>query len=237
MDIDGISHELGHVPNDIYTQTVERARLLVRTLEAAVQSIYDDSSELLLTAQSVRPSEDGQSAREREDAYDLLDALVTALHSNMGLVQQTLEALLSIGHDQADMAQGDYNGSIEWRMSRLSVIDTQFGGSHRLASSRTYDDADNEEVVDMELAFRKQGLTTTKTQDPDPSLYRNIPSSSEGPFNTPGQSGFDDFSATDENMVEPESPDLDSESILDESSALFDDEGKQDCLFSFSPHH
>ena len=58
VDIDGIGRELANASDDdLYVQTVNNARLLVRTLEAAMQSLYDDGSTFLLTAQAMRPSQ------------------------------------------------------------------------------------------------------------------------------------------------------------------------------------
>jgi son of sevenless len=117
VDIDGIGQEEGTSSAD-YMHTVDNARLLARTLEAVFQSIYDDCSVLLLTVQSVRDSDAGQ---EKSYAYEYLDALSSSLSSNLRLVVQTLDSLLSVGHDQAEMALGEYTGSIDWRMSRVSM--------------------------------------------------------------------------------------------------------------------
>jgi son of sevenless-like protein len=170
VDIDGIRREPGNAPSDdLYNQTVENARLLIRTLEAAMQSLYDDGSSLLITAQAIRRRESIRPLQQNNIFFDHLDAFATALKANLGVVLQSFEALLSIGHDQADMAQGDYNGSIEWRMSRLSVIDTQFGGVHRpLSTFNSY----GEDMVDMEMAFQKPGMKTKASVD-SLNAYRN----------------------------------------------------------------
>jgi len=146
VDIDGIGRELANATDDdLYVQTVNNARLLVRTLEAAMQSLYDDGSTILLTAQAMRSS---QPRQEDNASREYLDALATCLKANLDVVRQSLEALLAVGHDQADLSQGDYNGSIEWRMSRLSVTPTQ--------SDRTYRPGSGISVVDMALAFSSQ---------------------------------------------------------------------------------
>jgi len=228
VDIDGIRQESDHVPNDLYSQTVDKARVLVRTLEAVLQSLFDDSIALLLTIQSVRELEPGQSRQDRDTAYDYIDVISTSLKSNLVVVQKTMEALLSVGHDQADMAQGDYNGSIEWRMSRLSVIDTQFGGVMRPMSSflGTYD-VQGEDLVDMEVAFSRQGSKGQGVGDPayDATLHRTLANGSEPTFNGAGPSGASDFeSTTDETMVAPESPDMQPDIPEAQSSPLFDDD-------------
>jgi son of sevenless-like protein len=143
VDIDGIGRELANASDDdLYLQTVNNARLLVRTLEAAMHSLYDDGSTFLLTAQGMHP---GQSRQEDNASRDYLDAIATGIQENLNVVRQTVEALLAVGHDQADMSQGDYNGSIEWRMSRLSVTPTQ-PERNRPGSSIS--------VVDMAMAYK-----------------------------------------------------------------------------------
>lgn len=203
---------------------MEKARILVRTVEAAVQSLYDDSSMLLLVIESVRRLEPGQSWDEKDSSYDHLDALIPSLKSNLGVVQQTLEALLSVGHDQADMAQGDYNGSIEWRMSRLSVIDNQFGGAIRPMSTY-YDpsrDRENDDTVNLELALRNQA--SRSGQDVDSSHNMSLYRTDSGVTN--GNSSWSmDESSTDTVFVadtlEAPPPVIDTD-----SSPLFDDESK-----------
>ena len=157
VDIDGI-RQGGTITNDHYSHSVDNARRLVRTLETALQVVYDDTSALLLTAQALPGAETSASRGERESAFDLLDTLSSSLKSNLNLVKGTVEALLAVGHEQADVAQGDYNGSIEWRMSRLSVITNQFGGAQRADSKGTDTSDENEDVVDMEVAFNRPGL-------------------------------------------------------------------------------
>ncbi|KAF7299199.1 hypothetical protein MIND_00868600 [Mycena indigotica] len=135
VDIDGIRQEAGAGPNEMYLQTVDRARSLIRTLEHGMQSVYDESMSLLLAAQSLRRIEPGQSFQAQDLTLDYLQTLSVSLRANLQLVNNTFDGLLSIGHEQADLAQGDYNGSIDWRMSRLSVIDPALGGALRPEST------------------------------------------------------------------------------------------------------
>lgn len=130
VDIDGIQ-QTGDTMDDMYAQTLTKARSHVRTLETAFQAAYDDSSSLLLTSQNLLSSDPGCSPEDRMVSLTALESSTSSLRANLFLVRETLEALLSVGHEQADIAQGDYNGSIEWRMSRLSVIHSQFGGAAR----------------------------------------------------------------------------------------------------------
>jgi len=154
VDIDGI-HQGGDGINDHYSLSVENARLLVRNLETTVQAVYDDSSALLFTAQELHDNDRNKPAGEQEDQFDFLDGLSTSLRKNADLIKQDFEALLSVGHEQADIAQGDYNGSIDWRMSRISAINEQLNGMHNHAKSYGYD---NEDVIDMELALHGPGM-------------------------------------------------------------------------------
>lgn len=159
VDVDGIRQDAGSQTNDLYVQNVEKARIQVRALEASTQSIYDDSAALFSLVQKVADSEPGYnpSANDRASACQQLSGLSTTLQTNLAAVKQTLEALLAIGHDQAELARGDYNGSIEWRISRLSFIDNRFGGAVRPISPLEENlPADPEdELIDMETAFTK----------------------------------------------------------------------------------
>ncbi|KAF4617443.1 hypothetical protein D9613_005997 [Agrocybe pediades] len=154
VDIDGIRQSGDSATNDQYSQSVEKARQLVRTLEAVTQSIYDDSSALLLTTQSLHDPSQGPvfPTGEEEEKYDLLDHLSSSLSGNIVQLQKLFEELLSVGHEQAEVAQGDYADSIEWRMSRIrmSVINDDFGANlsdpYKLSSPY---ETENEDVVDF----------------------------------------------------------------------------------------
>jgi son of sevenless-like protein len=135
----------------------------VRTLETAVQAVYDDSSSLLLTTQ-VLPSSNLNSVREDHAAsLSLFESVSSSLHLNLALVRETLEALLAVGHEQADLSQGDYNGSIEWRMSRLSMIQSQFGEAGRMSSEMSSGlDFDQESVVELADVFNHRPVPPPK---------------------------------------------------------------------------
>ena len=222
VDIDGIrqAESLG-VADDHYSRSVENARRLVRTLETVVQAIYDDSSALLITAQ--RLHDDRSLLRgEREASYDLLDSLSSSLNANLKSVKQTFEGLLSVGHEQADVAQGDYNGSIDWRMSRLSVINDHFGGAIHTSKSTDAYTSENEDVVDMEHAFRRPGI---KKPDSPYETYRilaNAPNSPDIPATVPAR---DSEASLDTTLVSQPSKDVQGDST-DNGSPEFDDESK-----------
>ena len=220
VDIDGIRQAENATADDRYSRSVENARGLVRSLETVVQAIYDDSSALLITAQGLH--DDPNVLRgEREASYDLLDSLSSSLNANMKLVKQTFEGLLSVGHEQADVAQGDYNGSIEWRMSRLSVINDHFGGAlHASTSTDPY--YENEDVVDMELAFSRSGNKKADTSYDSYRSLANPPNPPDAPTTVPTR---DSDVSSDSNVASAPSKDIQGSSDkggsqCDDSKAL-----------------
>lgn len=141
VDVDGISREPANSSDsDLYIDSVHNARLLVRTLEAALQALYDDGSALLLAS--------SDSCRNGERGRNYMDSLSASLKANLAIAHQTLESLLAIGHEQEDLSSGDYNGSIEWRMSRVSTVSAAPVASKVRASV-----ASNISVVDMAMAL------------------------------------------------------------------------------------
>ncbi|KAF7321869.1 hypothetical protein MKEN_00708900 [Mycena kentingensis (nom. inval.)] len=147
VDVDGARPDSPTRPSELYLQTVNTARTLIRRLEHTMQALYDGSASILLIAQSLRQFEPNQA---QNSSLDSLLVLLAALRGKIGLVRQTFEALLSIGYEQADISTNDYKHSIHWRMSRLSEIDSAFGGASRPMS--TFSGA-NGDIVDFETAF------------------------------------------------------------------------------------
>ena len=226
VDIDGIRQAGNATADDHYSRSVENARGLVRSLETVVQAIYDDSSALLITAQGLHDNTNALRG-EREASYDLLDSLSSSLNANIKLVKQTFEGLLSVGHEQADVAQGDYNGSIEWRMSRLSVINDHLGGAIH-ASTPTDPYYENEDVVDMELAFSRSGIKKADTYDSYRTLA-NPPNAPDAPTTVPTR---DSEVSPDTNPVSPPSKDIQG-ALGDKGSPPQPDESKT--FFVLSP--
>ena len=119
-------------------------------------------------------------------SWHQLSFLTTILQTNLGVVCEVFEALLSVGHDQAELGQGEYNGSIEWRMSRVSVIESRIAAVAtfpRIVGASPQSETEDE-VVNMELAFRrpdsKAKLPGIELSSVGPSsLYRNPSQSSE----------------------------------------------------------
>ncbi|KAJ7505491.1 ras guanine nucleotide exchange factor domain-containing protein [Mycena galericulata] len=215
VDIDGIRQSTGPGPNEMYAQTVDKARTLIRTLEVAMQSLYDESTSILLTAQSLHQVEAGQSLQARDLSLDYLRSLSTSLKANLGVVNQTFEALLAIGHEQADMDQGDYNGSIDWRMSRLSVIDTQLGGSLRPMSTFAFESETRGDMVDIALALSRKGHIPADSFDS--TQYQ---SNGNGTLNDELDPSIDDT------MVSPDSPSM-KDNYLESSPTLDEDFGSK----------
>ncbi|KNZ81297.1 Cell division control protein 25 [Termitomyces sp. J132] len=138
VDIDGLLQD-GTGP---YGRTIESAQQLVRKLEAVTQAVHDDTATFLLTLQSMPEINFPQYRQRKKNARDHLIALASALTANISVSLSTLRDLLSLGHEQAEMSLGAYNGSIEWRMSRLSF-----------RHSFTYAE-DDAHLVNMAMAFR-----------------------------------------------------------------------------------
>ena len=172
VDIDGVRPSATTAANDHYARSVEDARRMVRELETVVQAVYDDSSALLLTSQSLPEDDRKVSYGEREASYDYVHRLSLSLRSNLGLVKQTFDRLLSVGRDQAELAQSDYNGSIARRENRLSHISAQVGGAIR--EQEAYQ-SDNDEVVDFGTLFSRPGAKKIPPYD----SYRTISTSTD----------------------------------------------------------
>lgn len=182
VDVDGFNVDTGATPNrELYLQTVDKAKRLVRKLEVAVQAVYDEGASILMALQTLR-----SATTDFPTTWHLLLSLTLILQTNLGVVCEGFEALLSVGHDQAELGQGEYNGSIEWRMSRVSIIESRIAAVATFprtvgASSQSEGE---DEVVNMELAFRRPD-SKAKTSSSDLSsvgsstLYRNPSQSSE----------------------------------------------------------
>lgn len=182
VDVDGFNVDAGTTPNrELYPPTVDKARRLVRKLEVAVQAVYDEGAATLMALQTLR-----SATTDFPDSWHQLLSLTTILQTNLGVVCDLFEALLSVGHDQAELGQGEYNGSIEWRMSRVSVIESRIAAVPtfpRIVGTSSHTETEDE-VVNMELAFRRPDLRVKPTGSElssvgPPSLYRNPSQSSE----------------------------------------------------------
>lgn len=124
IDIDGdLQDTAGATTRQHYAESVEKARVLVRTLETAMQALYDDGATIFMASQQVQLA---RAARAGEPTlYDTCDNIVATIQSNLGVVQQTVNGLLVVGTQQANMAQDDHRKSIERRSARLSSSEPQ----------------------------------------------------------------------------------------------------------------
>jgi son of sevenless-like protein len=197
VDVDGVLRDGSFSANEIYADTVEKARSLVRTLEASAQAAHDEGVTLLMTIQSISATKLWRNHNDKTFTYERLDSLCLSLKANMDLVQRTLEDLLAVGHEQADTAQGEYTGSIEWRLSKVSMIHQSDNGIYV-----------GEDVVDMEYAMNSHSITISslalgsqsehgQAAQPDDLLHSDTKSinQTEGvPFEPSPSPGLDDDS-------------------------------------------
>ncbi|KAI1789570.1 ras GEF [Ganoderma leucocontextum] len=164
VDVDGVRSD----SSPQYRQMVDRARQLVRTLEAATQALYDDGATIFMAAQHLSFSQ-FFAQRDRSALVNTVEITAPTIRSNCVLAAQTLESLLAIGHDQASTSQGDYRKSIEWRTSRINIGDSSITAISRLA------DGNDDELVDMEHAFGQPTMRATlSTGSVGSTLYSNV---------------------------------------------------------------
>ncbi len=175
VDIDGISRE-GH-SGDAYLQSVHKARALVRAVEAYLQSLYDDGASLLLVITTPPSFWTGPLSPPSERVR----SLSVSIKNNVAQSFQTLEALLSVGQEQAANGPSDYRGSIEWRMSRILTSDSNLGRTLKELAFEDDSYDEGEDLVDIEHAFgRKPGALK-------PSAPLGMSHSSSALYSNPSQ--------------------------------------------------
>ncbi|KAG6841045.1 hypothetical protein C0991_002353 [Blastosporella zonata] len=171
VDVDELQQD-GSASNGSYGQTIGAARRLVRTLEAIVQAMYDDIALFLLTMQSLRSGPCASHHRqERDQLMARLDGIASSLGTNTSVLLDSLGGLLSLGHEQAEMASGDYYGSVEWRASR---------SSGRSLSNHTMS-RDGTQIVNMEMAFLHGPEKSPQLPQPVDTIPSHSSSSSRDP--------------------------------------------------------
>ncbi|KAI9443246.1 ras GEF [Lactarius indigo] len=179
VDVDGINRE-GH-SGDAYLQSVHKARALVRAVEAYLQSLYDDGASLLLAITTPSSFWTGPLSPPSERVR----SLSVSIKNNVAQTFQSLEALLSVGQEQAANGPSDYRGSIEWRMSRILTSDSNLGRTLKeLAVEDDSYDEEGEDLVDIEHAFGRKPVTLKPPVPLGPShsssaLYSNPSQTSE----------------------------------------------------------
>lgn len=156
VDVDSMPSNLRAVKENPYAKTVNRARTLVRRLEALLQSIFDHGGSFLLAAQEADSS--------------ILNNVIPFMEQVMESVL-LLEQLYEIGQEQSTMHsardQGyDYRASIDQRMSRINYISGLDGidGIEALANSLEQElaipdliDPEDEDVIDLGAALTQNG--------------------------------------------------------------------------------
>jgi son of sevenless len=180
VDVDGINRE-GH-SGDAYLQSVQKARTLVRTVEAHLQSLNDDGGSLLL----VITTPASQRTSPTNTLSERIRSLVASLKNNVVQAFQTLEALLAVGQEQATKGPSDYRGSIEWRMSRILTVDSNLGRTLQELASEDDSYDEGEDLVDMEHAFgRKPVALKPSASSSSAALYSNPSQTSESSLEPP----------------------------------------------------
>ena len=104
VDIDGLRAESGATASfSRYVQTVDQAQLLLRKLELATQSLYDDSSSLFMSIQLSHVPEPYYDPRhtDRQPQHERIAHLVNVISSNLTVTIDVLEGLWNVGQEQA----------------------------------------------------------------------------------------------------------------------------------------
>lgn len=218
VDVQGI-HGASTLPaqEQAYLQAVDKARLLLRTLEAAAQALYDDGALLLVAMQHMSPD-----MRDNPLDLDYLDILATSLRSNLNMVQESLESLLVVGQDQAELAGPEYQQSIDAGIARDTAYSSDIN-----SLSDSFLESEADDIVDTELALSKpRGRLYT---NPDSMFSKGSQSTNDSyrsesntdmPI-TPTWSGQD---ASIDPLVSPTSTGAPGLNIDDDTNSIFDDE-------------
>ncbi|TFY69536.1 hypothetical protein EVJ58_g335 [Rhodofomes roseus] len=183
VDVDGVSvSNAQYPPRGPYAEMVENARLLMRTLEASVQSLFDDGATLFIAVQSL-----GQTYSSEEDyaIRDYIDALLVAIVANANVSVQSLESLLVVGYDQANSSQHDYRSSIDWRLSRPPDV------------------LDPEAPLDFEAALSRPAPRTLPSEPIMSTFDMGGRMRSDSSVEAPTWSSQQSVSATEETLVAP----------------------------------
>lgn len=240
VDVDGIRPESGLPSTSAqYMQLVDKARLLVRTLEVTTQALYDDGATIFIAVQALGRVE-LLSQRDRVAYLGSVELTAPFIRANCVTVAQTLENLLALGHDQAAISQGDYRNSIEWRMSRINMAD----GSIAALTSRIADmPGGDDEFVDMETAFAQPSMriaasSSSMSSQVSTSMYNNVnqqPSQSSldmsdrsrsDSVTEPDTSTWTQSDSMESTLIAPPSPDMGDDPIEDEIAPYGDEEDR-----------
>jgi len=157
IDVEGGRSQPGSSSaEDAYLQIVSRARDALRKLEVVTQALYDDSASVFLIAQTIPFGWSSTITQERLRLVHKLDSLSDLLRTDARITLNSLEDIMDICVEQSESA-GLFRESMALRMSRMSILD----GDQRLSNffgSLPSGPDEEEDVVDMEIAFRKPGV-------------------------------------------------------------------------------
>lgn len=223
VDVDGIIRE-AHV-GDAYLQSVHKARTLVRTVEAHLQSLSDDGASLLLAI--TMPV--SQRTSPLSICSERVRTLAASLKNNVVQAFQTLEALLAIGQEQAAKGPSDFRGSIEWRMSRIINVDSNLGRTLQELASEDDSYDEGEDLVDMEHAFGRRPAVLKAAASSSSALYSNLSQTSESSLEPPHAHAENSTplpSYATNNTASPPPSLLSSDSV----QGLLDDDGNQSSI-------
>lgn len=159
VDVEGGRSQPGSSSaEDAYLQIVARAREALRRLEVVVQALYDDSASVFLIAQSIPFGWGSSDSQERLRLEHKLDSLSDLLRTDARITLESLHDMMDICVEQSASANL-FRESMALRMSRMSILDGDQRLSNFFGSLPSGPDPDEEEdVVDMEIAFRKPGV-------------------------------------------------------------------------------
>lgn len=159
VDVGGLLGEPTNMANseDPYLQAVSRAKSLLRNMEAITQSLYDDGMAFFGFAQSI-PFEWPKTGMatdtlERQPLFTSLYTSARVLSSGSQITVEYLGKLLNVSMEQI-ASEDRFRESLAVRLSRMSLIN----GNNRLSQflePLPEANNDDEDVVDMDFAFRK----------------------------------------------------------------------------------
>ncbi|THH32235.1 hypothetical protein EUX98_g1946 [Antrodiella citrinella] len=140
--------DVTRLQNEVDGDIAERHHL-IRTLEAAMQALYDDSAVFLSTLQTSGSLEALGRSSSRSDP---MGALVTAIMANLSLTISTLKTLLS-SHEQDAANSPRSQAAASPRPSTVFVSEATLVPDLGTSPNRSNDDAQGGDIVDMEQAL------------------------------------------------------------------------------------
>ncbi|TFK48671.1 ras GEF [Heliocybe sulcata] len=225
VDVYGIFRSSAIPPQeDAYLQAADKGRLLLRTLEAAAQALHDDGAMLFASSQ-------GMSLQLNSLDLDELASLATSLKSNSVIVTESLETLLVVGQDQAELAGPDYHQTIDAGIPRLGTVESAYSSDINSLSD-SFLDSEADDIVDTELAFSKPRARLNTNPD---SMYSKASSASgrtlgttESYTSSSNMSIAPTWSAQEpsiDTLVGSASPRVSMSAMEDDTNSIFDDDG------------